>query len=227
MGNQEELFSADPNRMYSRAMNDARFARSGMEAGYTTKALLLMTRGLEKLLMFHCMKRNIAFPRDSSHLLDHLNPLRNTELFSEDLRELCERLDDFQKDQQDQVIDAIHEKENMDTFSGPDVRPARDGEDSDQIMLDPEEGEWSPEGWRKTSEEKNRIQLDMEGEGDQTEDDSDRKKDTGQDTTETGHSFEDQEMTPEEPDVEDPEQLFQEAESHFQGLAEADSPSND
>lgn len=162
--NPDELYSADPEKILKRAMSDVRFARSGYEAGHTTKALLLAIRGIEKMLMYHLMDRNIPFSRKSSSLRDLLQNLVNTPIHSADREDLCLILDAFQFDQEDEVMDIIQsgdQYKTLDELDEQDVENVKDHEsdevDEEESLEDWENGEWGPNGWSKGGE------VDVEG----------------------------------------------------------------
>jgi hypothetical protein len=154
--NPDDLYSADPEKILKRAMSDVRFARSGFEAGHETKALLLVIRGIEKMLLFHLMERNIPYSRDSSSLNELLCSLMNTPVYTEDREDLCSMLDAFQFEQEDEVMDIIQSEgqyKTLDELDSEDVQEAASEEfDEDELNEDLEDwdnDEWGPNGWSK------------------------------------------------------------------------------
>ncbi len=161
--NPEELHSTDPEKILKRAMSDVRFARSGYEAGYDTQALLLAIRGIEKLMIFHLMERNVPYSRDSSSLKELIRSLVNTPVHTEEREELCRLLDTFQFEQEDEVMDIIQSEgqyKTLDELGEEDVQEMASEEfdrSADEDLSDWDNDEWGPGGWSKDGE------VDVEG----------------------------------------------------------------
>lgn len=159
----DNLHSADPEKMLKRAMSDVRFARSGFEAGHQTKALLLVVRGIEKILLFHLMKRNIPYSRDSNSLKGLLQSLVNTPVHTEEREDLCSILDAFQFEQEDEVMDIIQSEgqyKTLDQLDDEDVQEVASNEVEEELdgdLDDWDNDEWGPNGWSKQGE------VDVEG----------------------------------------------------------------
>ncbi len=161
----EEFFAADPEKIMRRAVNDARFAKNGFETGHGKKGLLLTIRGLEKILMYHCMTRNIPFSRDERRLSHLYNALRNTDLYGDEKAELCRILDMFQNEQEEEIMDIINSSDSCYFFSASDEEEQETGDAPEfQFNLeDWEKGEWTSEGWSKNSTEKPEQEEDASG----------------------------------------------------------------
>jgi len=182
----DELFSADPEKILKRAMSDVRFARSGYEAGHDEQALLLVIRGLEKMLLYHLMIRDIPYSRETSSLAELFESLSETVFYETKRRDLCDELDVFQFARRDEVMDIIQNDNSYMKLSDLDEEDVNEKRAhhaetlEDEVLEDWENDEWGPEGWSK-------------------------KSDDGADEAETGNSGDESIDTPTESTVEEQE----------------------
>ncbi len=198
----DDLFSADPEKILKRAMSDVRFARSGYEAGHKNQALLLMIRGLEKLLLYLLMVRNIPYSRDTNSLVELFDHLSDTAFHDSEWKQLCEKLDVFQFERRDEVMDIIQDDDQymklseLDEQDVEEQRARHQEELEDEDLEDWENDEWGPEGWT-SSDVSSGEEEGRDGSG-SFHDQETPTEEEGVSTTDPDHEMDDANPTSEE-----------------------------